>query len=137
MSFATAEAAIKARLIAMWDEPTVPLFWQNETLVVPEPPFVEVKIVGLRETMAAFGGGPLNNELDVDGTIEMQIFVPLGSGTVRARFLRDKLAAIFRGSRFSGVTVYGVNPFGGGDMADQGNSYGLLAIADFIYRFKG
>lgn len=137
MSFRLAEAAIKARLIAMWDEPTVPLFWQNETLIVPDPPFVEVKIEGLRETFAAYGGGTGNHELDVDGTIQMQVFVPLASGTVRARLLRDKLTVIFRGSRFSGVTVYGVNPFGGGDAADQGNSYGLLAIADFVYRFRG
>ncbi len=137
MSFGDVEVAIRNKLTLEWARPTVPILWANEVKVVPEPPFVIVTISGVREELAAVGGGLGANEWEGFGTITGHFHVHLLSGLALLRAIRDDFGRVFRGQRFSGVTCLGMTPFAEGKDPDKGNVYVATAVVDFTYRFRG
>jgi hypothetical protein len=137
MAFADAENAIEQRLTSLWARPTVPLVFGNSGTAIPVPPFLLVVIAAVDERLEAFGGGRTQNEYNTFGRIEGYAHVPLTSGLVLARAIRDDFCTIFRSQRFSGVSCFGATPFGGGERPDKGQSYVLAAVVDFEHRFKG
>lgn len=137
MAFATAETAIEQKLNAEWPRPTVPIVYANRLGTMPDPPFLVITISAIREVLEAFGGGRGQNEYTIFGRIEAYVHVPVLSGLVLARGIRDDFCTIFRSQRFSGVSCFGATPFGAIERPDKGQTYVTTAVADFQYRFKG
>lgn len=137
MAFKTATDAIKARILAGWTRPSVPIYWISEGVVVPNGPYAMCFISGHKETPVAFGGGRGNTEYMTYGTVHGLFFVPIGSAISLAENMRDEFCNILRSQRFSGVSFYGVAPIGGESQADRAKHINLQALAEFEYRFKG
>lgn len=137
MAFSMAESAIKAKIIAEWARPAVPIFWLSEGTVVPVGPYAMIFIQGREEQIAAFGGGRGRNEYITHGAIHGLFFVPLGGPIALAEAMRDEFCSILRSQKFSGVSILGVPPIGGGSASDKAKHMHLEALAMFEYRFKG
>lgn len=137
MGFSLAEDAIKAKLVAEWTRPAVPIFWLSEGTVVPVGPYAMVFIEGHTEPLVAFGGGRGRNEYITNGTAHGLFFVPVGGPIALAKAMRDEFCSIFRSQKFDGVSILGVPPIGGGSAADKAKHIHLEALAMFEYRFKG
>lgn len=139
MAFLTAKTAIKAKIDAAWPAlyPTVPIFYQNAGLKLPQTPFVQCYITSEKETIMAFAGGRGRNEYANLGAVHTLFFVPLLSDPDYCERMRDDFANILRSQRFSEVTFYGIDPFGGDSHADKSLYFILQSIGQFDYRFKG
>lgn len=139
MSSNIADAAIRLRLGQFWVTrfPEIPLFEENQSPNIPAGPFASVMVVIENEQIAAWGGGPSHNMWQVEGRIEVRLFVPLNSGTSFLRTMQTEVSKVFRGKRFAEVQCYGAFPFGGGERADRGKHYFTTVLVDFIYRHVG
>lgn len=137
MAFKTAEDAIKARIVAGWTRPAVPIFWLSEGTVAPNGPYAIIFIQGVKEVVQAFGGGRGRNEYLTYGGIHGFFFIPVGGPIELAQLMRDEFCGILRSQKFSGVSILGVAPMGGGSTSDKAKHIALQAMGEFEYRFVG
>jgi hypothetical protein len=103
---AQAKAAIRARLTD--SSITIPLYWSNEELILPDEPtafgFVVFDNDGPGMGPASFGDGVFANRWRNTATVEVFVFVPQGTGTevadIHAQAICNRLGS-FRDSNIS------------------------------------
>lgn len=123
MDFKTAEAIIRARLIAQWPHAGVRIRWANEDNELPDTPepFLFVEIIADGESMYAHGGGRGANVWRGEGAVAIHVLVPRGTGTQDALGYLGDAFAIFRGLRLDGVSYEAGVPQGAGSLTMDGN----------------
>ena len=92
--------------------------------------------------MSVEAAGDLLQPIGVDGVawqetgrLYVHIFTPTGQGTVAARTLADKVAAIFRGIPGPNTVVYYGGSIGVGQTADAEGNWWMLTVA-WDWRFQ-
>lgn len=129
MSSSAVRTAVRARLAANFTSATI-----METVNVDEPPavyepWVTLEFLAGTEDVAALGGSFYREA----GTVQAHVFVPSGTGDADAVTLADEIRAVFRGARFDGVRVDGVDPPTTGPGSDDGAWF--RATIAFDYEF--
>lgn len=131
MASATPATAIEARLRANWT--TTPILIDNEDDQIPTGadgmpvPFIVLEFPGGAADQITIGA-PGNNLFREMGAFMLHVLVPKGTGATTARAYADTLAAIFRGTSFSGVDCWAPFPPNESPRADGtlwGVSFGI------------
>jgi hypothetical protein len=96
MSYQTQNTELKTRFNTVWAHRT-PVDLPNVVFTLPSPPapWLRFRISGGSDRRTTIGS-ELNNYRNV-GSIDVQIFVPVGTGDAIAFQRADEVAAIFRG----------------------------------------
>lgn len=134
MDFATAAAAIRARLVAEWPLPDVPLYFENENPVLADPParFCFVEITGEYEYLAEHVG-QAGNTWRHEGAVIAHGFSPRGQGAAPGLALAEAALAILRGRRVDGLTFGAAPVMGLADLAHDGDWWRSPAEVDFQF----
>lgn len=107
MSFATVIRDIEARLVANWA--TTPIDINvNADFVIPDYETAWIKLRVFNESTSRINvGNPGHHR--TRGTIIVQMFTPLNSGTRTSMAYGDTLAEIWRDKQFNGITCQSVH----------------------------
>lgn len=149
-SYAGAEAAIRAKLVAEWQ--LTRIAFENEVPADPWPPvdgdavlqpWVNLEIRCLSSEI--YGQGKQGSHpYQYLGMILVHVFVPVGSGTELAKQYGDQIGDIFRRKQFydsvsPGCYLRTEDPFtaGGGSASDDGNWFGATMTCAFVYWHRG
>lgn len=110
MGYSEEHQAIKARLVANWDQESVPVAWPNYgsnsggSFVPPvDRPYMRFYVAPGEARQLTIGDPAGQNRYRHLGLIVMQLYVFQGQGDGEALELADTAAAIFRNQKFSGV----------------------------------
>lgn len=112
MSFANERNVIEVKFKDGWSNLTnpPPVAYENVNFTMPvDSPWVRLNILN-----GASGYRAINNLKRWTGVIIVQIFVPSGSGTKKARVYADEAATIFDSKRFNDIVcnVASINSIG-------------------------
>ena len=117
--FADAESRILAANLG------VPVAWPNTTFTKPNPPapWLSVDITSHILGPVELAGGVWQEE----GTLFVDVFVPVGTGSAGARTLAKAVSNIFRGLD-AGPVVYLGGSIGNGSVAEPDGMWWLITV---------
>lgn len=124
MSYASARAAVEARLMDNWT--ATPIAWENATFDPHAPggsfpvggPFIAFTILWGQEWQRSFGADV--NLYRNSGVLQLHVRTAIGDGTAEAHTLADSLAALFRGQQLAGFTFWSAYPEPGEEEKEAG-----------------
>ena len=130
----TAEASIRARLIANWNAtPAGRLRFENDPYIDTDAlaPFCQVEIVG--GTDRPYIGQPGARFNRMDGVVMLHLMVPTISGIAGLASMFRNARAVLSNAIFDGVYMAGMSPHGGRPASEDGSYFGITATATFFY----
>lgn len=109
-----------------------PMSVPNTTFVRPEPPAPWFRVDSVSHSLAPIelGGGGWQEE----GTLYIDVFVPLGSGYSTARTLAKAITNVFRQAPLGDVHYMSTAIGTGGVIQPNGNWWCLTVSVDFKYQ---
>jgi hypothetical protein len=143
---ASAWAAIKARLLAVDAGISIPLYWPNERVPIPDTPtifaFVAFEIMPSFPAPFSFGGGRFNNRYRNSAFATAYVFAPAEEGIEDALAHAETIAARLRSYRDDNISCFEatVEPGGPGSnikppglSGEFGNYYYCIAEASLQF----
>lgn len=133
---AQAFAIIKAHIIANKPAKVECLRFQNEDgdpLPDEAAPFIYTEFLTDRGSIAAFGGGRMNNRYRNPARIEAYIFVKRGDGNAVALEIAEQFATIFRSYRDADISCFDASVLPGGDGADLKPKGITSRVSNYFY----
>jgi hypothetical protein len=132
----TAEAAIRARLVAGWTAtPPERLRFENDAYIDGNTlaPFCQVEIVGGRDVPYIGAPGARLNRLD--GVVMLHLMAPTNEGTAAIAAMFRNARALLSSAIFDGVYMGGLSPHGARPSSEDGAYFGTTATAPFFYLY--
>lgn len=131
-----AEASIRARLVAGWDETAVPVKYPNVKYdPVIGTPFIDFRVIQTKNSQASLGGGNSNNLNRLWGSIYFKVCAVSDSGTKRMDEIIDLLTSLFKNKTFGSIVTYDVM-FGTALSDVTGNWYTTALTIPFHYDYN-
>jgi hypothetical protein len=132
----TAEAAIRARLVAGWTATPLPrLRFENDPYIDTGTlaPFCQVEIVGGADRPYIGQPGARLNRMD--GVVMLHLMVPTTEGIAAIGTMFRNARALLANAIFEGVYMRGLSPNGGRPSSEDGVYFGSTAVVPFFYLY--
>jgi hypothetical protein len=141
MTLAACITAIETMWTANWAR-SEPVRWhQNTRDTIPAaatyPHWVQIAVEFADDGIVAFGGGRLNNERRLRGSVVIRAFAERGRGEDTQLAVLDAALTVFRGRRTGALSFIGTNVMPEPGASADGNWWVRSGIAVFEYRFLG
>lgn len=138
MSMAACVTAIEAMWTANWARAEPVIWHENTSDAAPAAShWLHLSVTFSEDIIRAFGGGRLQNERLLRGSVVMRGFAQRGRGEATLLAMLDGAMTALRGQRAGDLSFVGANLMPEAAASGDGIWWMRTAVAVFEYRFRG